>query len=490
MRLARSILLAAVLVAVLCQPSYSFWKYFKRGYFNARYALKNLQHNRNSHALRRTRQTPITNVRPTTTGSVERQMLTSQGLWNEPSFRLRAGISLSPYRINVCRSSDTISTHVLSAFEVGNWQEPVGQVNNIYSNLRTNIESFLTTSSVRVTAIEGTNEVGRENAEINSHGTSNRGEPENNIRLGFPDPEIDRLFEQFDQTNNRRSNSGLKSESFAATISDRQLDVAGLLSTRTGENESRTPAHQTTQTDGSESFEVASLDGEYFRLTVRKEFVGHAAGSNAHGDRGEHENISILSFSDLVSSTRSDPVGHTNSRDSNLELHKEMSEATGSESETAVKIPVSVETYRNESSTGDDNVRQDAEYSSVTVPKVAHRNAAENYLYRDAFDRGEPDGQSSDDTSAPAAAVQTRPASTADVYRQRYTEEWLLSHFVSSMEALYDSSVNLQCVDSESVSETSSQDQTRHGMEANGNDNQTMQQDSFDSDELFGYGHG
>lgn len=475
-----TIIRTLLLVVALSQPSFAGWNYFKLGNFFERYVSKYLQHIRNSHALPRTRQTPITNVRPTTADPVERPMVRSQGLSNEPSLQLKTGISLSPYRINVCRPRDTISTHVLSAFEAGNWQEPVGQGITRNSNLRTNIERFVTTSSVR-----GTSEVDRENAEINTHGTSNRGEPENYFRSVFPDLEVDPMHEQVDQTNPRRSNSGLNSENFAATNSDSQSDVEGLLRTRTAENESRTPALKTTQTDESESFEVASRDEENSSVTVPKEVFLNAAESNAHGDRGEHENISILSFSDLVSSTRSDPVGQTNSRDSNLELHIEMSEATGSESETAVKIPVSVESYRNESSTderkGDDDVRQDAEYSSVTVPKVAHGNVAENYLYRDAFDRGEPDGQSSDDTSAPAAAVQTRPASTAD-HRQRYTAE--------SMEALYNSSVNLQCVDSESVSETSFQDQTRHGMDANGNDNQTMQQDSFDSDELFGSGRG
>ena len=71
-----------------------------------------------------------------------------------------------------------------------------------------------------------------------------------------------------------------------------------------------------------------------------------------------------------------------------------------------------------------------------------------------------------------------RPEVVADEsreYRQRYTEEWLSSHCVSSMDVVYNSSSDHQCFDSESEmylsSEISSLDQSRQGMEANMNDN-------------------
>ena len=205
--------------------------------------------------------------------------------------------------------------------------------------------------------------------------------------------------------------------------------------------------------------------------------------------------MSMLSFSDFVSSTRSELVGQTHSRDSNLELHIEMSESTDSESEAAVKIPVSIETDGNESSTNEresDHVRQEAEYTSDTVPKEVYGNAADSYFYRDAFDRDEPDGQSSDDTSAPVAAVQTRPVVTVLTNIEKDTQKNGSHLTVCRLWTLcINSSSDQQCGDSESeISDTSAQNQTRQGMGANMNDNQTRQQDSFDSDELFGSGHG
>ena len=346
-------------------------------------------------------------------------------------------------------------------------------------------------------------EVDANAAESDRRGTLGRGEFDNNFMFSLSDLESGPRSEPVGLTDSRDSNLELHIETQEATRSESETDVKIPVNTGTDGNEIES-YHNAAYTDGQENFAVAKRDEEYLSETVPKEAVGNDAGSDDYRtlDRGELDNSLMFPFSDIVSSTRNEPIGQTDSRDSNLELHLEMSESTSSESETDVKIPV--------------NIRAD-QYEIERYLNAAYTDNWEGNDYVSAFGRGEPDGESSDDANVPAAAVQTRPIVTADEYRenrQRYTAEWLSSHCVSSMEVLINDNDDLyQCF--ETLSETDipsdipsfpeifevpsqSQRQRRQQRETEIYDNQTMSRDwmnsttcsSFDSEYLFGSGHG